>query len=172
MTNKEFFIERWNREVKGTVNAVKALPADLEKLNYKPDAKSRSAIQIIQHILPHPEHLIESLDSGVINERDKEFSSTAEAAEYYEKQSAALAEKLASVDEETWNSKMVDFAVNDHKIFDGTMANMYWGMLFDTIHHRGQLSVYYRPMGVRNPSIYGPTAEDIEERMAAAAAQN
>jgi uncharacterized damage-inducible protein DinB len=47
---------------------------------------------------------------------------------------------------------------------------MFWGFLFDTVHHRGQLSTYYRQMGVRNPSIYGPTAETIEEMMAAAQA--
>jgi uncharacterized damage-inducible protein DinB len=32
--------------------------------------------------------------------------------------------------------------------------------LFDAIHHRGQLSVYIRPMGGRVPSIYGPSADD------------
>ena len=46
------------------------------------------------------------------------------------------------------------------------MSAMYWMMMFDIIHHRGQLSTYYRQMGVRNPSIYGPTAEDIEPMMA------
>ncbi len=32
--------------------------------------------------------------------------------------------------------------------------------LFDAIHHRGQLSVYLRPMGSKVPSIYGPSADD------------
>jgi uncharacterized damage-inducible protein DinB len=39
-------------------------------------------------------------------------------------------------------------------------------MLFDTIHHRGQLSSYYRPIDATQPNLMGPTAEDEEARMA------
>jgi len=34
-----------------------------------------------------------------------------------------------------------------------------WLILFDGIHHRGQLSAYMRPMGGTVPSIYGPSAD-------------
>jgi uncharacterized damage-inducible protein DinB len=40
---------------------------------------------------------------------------------------------------------------------------MFWIFLFDTVHHRSQLSTYYHPMGVANPHIYGTTAEDAEK---------
>lgn len=30
----------------------------------------------------------------------------------------------------------------------------------DAIHHRGQLSVYLRPMGGKVPAIYGPSADE------------
>ncbi len=33
-------------------------------------------------------------------------------------------------------------------------------MLFDQIHHRGQMSVYIRLAGGKVPSIYGPSADD------------
>ena len=33
-------------------------------------------------------------------------------------------------------------------------------MLFDQVHHRGQLSVYTRLAGGKVPSIYGPSADD------------
>jgi uncharacterized damage-inducible protein DinB len=29
-----------------------------------------------------------------------------------------------------------------------------------SIHHRGQLSAYLRPMGAKVPSIYGPSADE------------
>jgi uncharacterized damage-inducible protein DinB len=32
-------------------------------------------------------------------------------------------------------------------------------MVRHSIHHRGQLSTYIRPMGGKVPSIYGPTAD-------------
>jgi len=35
-----------------------------------------------------------------------------------------------------------------------------WFMLLDSIHHRGQLSVYVRMAGGKVPSIYGPSADE------------
>jgi uncharacterized damage-inducible protein DinB len=35
-----------------------------------------------------------------------------------------------------------------------------WLMLMDSIHHRGQLSVYIRPAGGKVPSIYGPSGDE------------
>jgi len=37
-------------------------------------------------------------------------------------------------------------------------------------HHRGQLSVYLRPMGAKVPSIYGESYDDAQTRLAAAPA--
>ena len=39
-------------------------------------------------------------------------------------------------------------------------ADFVWGMFFDAIHHRGQLTTYLRPMGGKVPSIYGPSGDD------------
>jgi uncharacterized damage-inducible protein DinB len=45
-------------------------------------------------------------------------------------------------------------------LFEVPLDEMFRLGLFDAIHHRGQLSVYIRPMGGRVPSIYGPSADD------------
>lgn len=94
------------------------------------------------------------------------MNSIEEAADYYRKQSAIMIEKIKNTDDKIWNEQLFSLVMNGNKIFEAPMTNMYWVYLFDTIHHRGQLSTYYRAMGVRNPAIYGPTAEDIEEKMA------
>ena len=167
MTNKEFFIQRWTAEAKATAKAVRALPAEMNKLSYKPNEKARSAQQIIEHILPHAEAMINGIDTGVVDEKDGKYNTIEEAAVYLEKNSEVLLAKLAKVDENTWETKVVPLMIGGNKIYEAPMLNMYWTLLFDVIHHRGQLSTYYRAMGVRNPSIYGPTAEDMEERMAA-----
>jgi uncharacterized damage-inducible protein DinB len=39
------------------------------------------------------------------------------------------------------------------------VSQFLWFILFDAIHHRGQLSAYLRPMGGKVPSIYGPSAD-------------
>jgi len=33
-------------------------------------------------------------------------------------------------------------------------------MLFDTVHHRGQISVYLRAVGGKVPSIYGGSGDE------------
>lgn len=38
-----------------------------------------------------------------------------------------------------------------------------------TIHHRGQLSTYLRPMGAKVPSMYGESYDDAQARKAAQA---
>ena len=167
MTNKEFFIQCWQNEMKTTARAVRALPADMNKLDYKPSEKGRNARQIIEHILPHAEYLSKAIDTGIMDEQDHKFSSIEEAASYTEKQSALFIEKLSKVDDKIWDTKVIPLMIHGNKIFEAPMYSFFWSYLFDVIHHRGQLSTYYRPMGVRNPSIYGPTQEDIEERMAA-----
>ena len=167
MTNKEFFIQTWQNELKGTTGAVRALPADMSKLEYKPSPKCRTAAEILGHILPHAEAMSTATETFVMTEEPRQFSSTEEAASYYEKYSNSLLEGLKKIDDKTWEEKMVPFVMYGNTIFEYPMMNMFWAFLHDTIHHRGQLSTYYRSMGVVNPHIYGPTAEDAEKMAAA-----
>jgi len=167
MTNKEFFIQTWQSEMKKTAGAVRALPKDMSKLSYKCDQKARSAAEIIGHMLPHAESICKATDSFVAAEKvGKTYNSTEDAATYFERYASLLIEKLQATDDTTWNEKVVEFYLDGTKLFAYPMRDMFWMMMFDIIHHRGQLSTYYRQMGVRNPPIYGPTAEDMEAMMA------
>ena len=78
----------------------------------------------------------------------------------YEKAHADLAPRLKKLDDATWNERPTQFLADGQLGFEAVMGHMFWVGLFDAIHHRGQLSVYLRPMGGTVPSIYGPTAED------------
>ena len=171
MTNKEFFIQTWQAEMQRTLNAINGLPADMSKLSYKCDEKSRSAASIIGHMLPHAEVMYNATDSFIAAEKSnpKQFNSPEDAAAYFEKYAVLLAEKLNSITDKTWSEQIIEFQLDGHLLFAYPMSNTYWMVMFDIIHHRGQLSTYYRHMGVRNPQIYGPTAEDMELM---AAAQN
>lgn len=52
----------------------------------------------------------------------------------------------------------VKFRTARRTISDVPIGQFLWMILFDRIHHRGQLSIYLRMAGGRVPSIYGPTA--------------
>jgi uncharacterized damage-inducible protein DinB len=70
-----------------------------------------------------------------------------------------LEKRLATLDDMAWGEK-ARFLVDGNVVWETTLGEMLWGILFDAIHHRGQLSTYLRPMGGKVPSIYGPSADD------------
>lgn len=172
MSNREFFQQMWKSEMAGTIRALKAL-GDAEQFTYRPAEKNRTAKQLVDHFVTHAEDLIEGVETGVINHRvNAEYPSIADALATFERNSEKLMNILSDVDETTWNEKMVPMNVFGNKVDEGPLSAMCWMFLFDIIHHRGQLSTYYRPMGLTQPSIYGPTAEMVEAMMAKSAAQN
>ena len=132
MTNKDFFIQTWQNEMKRTAGAVRGLPSDITKLSYRCDEKARSAMDIIGHMLPHAEAICKATDSFIASETTgKQFTSIEEAATYFEKYAELLVEKLKATDEKTWNEQIVQFYVDGNKLFEYPMTNMYWMFMFD-----------------------------------------
>jgi uncharacterized damage-inducible protein DinB len=165
MSTKKLFIDCWQQELPITVECLRHVPED--KWNWQPHTKTRSAKQLVDHIVCHAEDLAEGVKTGVINHRlIQEYSSIDEAIREFENHSADLLELVAATSDEDWDHKMVALVVFGHTAFQLCMRDMCWRLFFDVIHHRGQLSIYYRPMGVPNPSIYGPTAEIMDARLA------
>jgi uncharacterized damage-inducible protein DinB len=165
MSTKKFFIDCWREELPITVECLRRVPED--RWNWQPHPKTRSAKQLVDHIVCHAEDLAEGVKTGVIHHRlMEEYSSVDEAIQEFENHSAHLLELVAATSDEDWNHKMIPLVVFGNTAFERCMRDMCWSLFFDVIHHRGQLSIYYRPMGVPNPSIYGPTAEMMEARLA------
>jgi uncharacterized damage-inducible protein DinB len=54
----------------------------------------------------------------------------------------------------------VKFPAGKNQMADYPVGEFLWFMLLDSIHHRGQLSVYIRPAGGKVPSIYGPSGDE------------
>ena len=167
MTTKEHFAQLWEDEAKTTASAFRAVPAD--KWDYTPHPKTRSAKRILTHLAFHGDAILEGIEKGVINlGPSPQVNSPEEAAKIMEASIPKIKQAVSKTDEKTWNEKMVPMKFGDKVVYEAPMGTMVWSFLLDVIHHRGQLSTYYRPMGVRNPSIYGPTVEMEEEQMAAA----
>ena len=145
----------------------------MEKQSYKPAEKNRTAKQLVDHFVSHVEDLIEGVETGVINHRlMADYPTTEIAIETFERGSDKLMAMLDATDEATWNERNTPMLVFGNNAGQGPLGQMCWMFLFDLIHHRGQLSTYYRPMGATQPSIYGPTAEMVEEMMAKSSAAN
>jgi uncharacterized damage-inducible protein DinB len=159
MTNREFFIRCWQREHPTFVRVFRAVPA--ESLDYRPDVRSRSAAELVWLQVLEKQCWLELIATGRINWKVTPPTTTLdEMISAYEKAHADLAPQLERLDDETWDRKSTQFLVDGRVYFEVPLGEMFWLGLFDAIHHRGQLSVYLRPMGGRVPSIYGPSGDD------------
>lgn len=166
MQTKDYFIALTNEELPALLNCIRSIPADND--TYAPDAKARSARRIVAHLIGHPDDLIQGISEGRIDHRNEtEFATYEEAAATIEAQTKRLLAMIEQLDEKTWDEQPVDFYVWGNKLYTRSLRDMCYHHHSDMLHHRGQLSTYYRSMGVRNPVIYGATAETIEEMMAA-----
>ena len=173
MTNKEFFIKNWERDSAITAKAIRSLPQDMEKLNMKHHPKFRSPWELVNHIAPHAKELVQAITSDrmdLVNEGmfpldgPTIYASLEAAATDLETNSAKISELLKNLSDEDWMNKKVPVYWGPAKIMDQTIMQSFWMMLFDTVHHRGQLTSYYRMLGVKQPELMGPTQE-VEEAM-------
>ncbi len=160
MNNLEFFKSCFAYELNGTVAAFKSLPSD--KLDYKPNEKNKSAREQVAHLLGHITLFGNILNSNVFEEKDElDFADGQTAAATYEDRAKSILTLLDNYSEEKWDNEIVDLQYNGTTVISVPRFRMMWIFLFDTIHHRGQLSAYIRPMGGKNPAIYGSSADTI-----------
>src|ERR1700674_4893249 len=54
----------------------------------------------------------------------------------------------------------LDFFTGPGQMGRVPVREILWMMLMDSVHHRGQVSVYIRMTGGKVPSIYGPSADE------------
>lgn len=162
MTDREFFVHCWEDEHPVFVKVLKAVPAD--RLDYRPHPSSRSAADLVWLQVVEKRCWIELLETGKITWKvPPPTMSLDEMITAYEKAHAELAPRVKELDDKTWNEKLTQFVVDGHVFYETNLGHMFWLGLFDAIHHRGQLSVYIRPMGGKVPAIYGPSADDQED---------
>ena len=159
MTNAEFFAHLCSTEHPRFLGVLQATPAD--RLDYRPHPRSRSASELIAHLIGHELDLQELVETGSINHRmHVPFRDVAEALDIYRSAHASLEPKLAAVAEADWVSPG-QFIVGGKMLMEMPRRDLAWMLLLDAVHHRGQLSTYLRPMGGTVPSIYGPSADTM-----------
>jgi len=158
MTNLEVCVARRKAERPVFLRVLKAIPGD--RLDYRPDPKSRTAAEIAWLMAVEEAALLSLIKTGETEWKEAAQPESLEAiVAAYEHTSAEVNSRLEALDEVAWEKK-VRFLMGGGGAWEDTLSQMVWGFLFDAIHHRGQLSTYLRPMGGKVPSIYGPSADD------------
>lgn len=157
MNNREFFIKRWEAEQPAFLKVLRAVPEG--QLRYRPHDRSTAAGALAWQIADEQRQLVGLLKSGEVRFKVTPHPDAAsDIAAEYEKATNELRTLLQNA-ESKWEAP-AQFYFNDSAAWSDTTGNMFWGYLFDMVHHRGQLSAYLRPMGGKVPAIYGPSADD------------
>ena len=158
MTNREFFLQRRSMESGMSEKVFGAVPGD--KLDWKPEPKARTARELIGHLIGHEQDLVELLESGEIHHRMQvPFTDVADGVSLYRRACQDAEAKLKALDDDTWDGGPGKFIAGGNVVAEAPRRDLGWLLLCDSIHHRGQLSTYLRPMGSKVPAIYGPSAD-------------
>ncbi|HVB33219.1 MAG TPA: DinB family protein [Patescibacteria group bacterium] len=156
-TVANFLITDFENEMQTTLRVIQAVPNN--HLDYRPDAKSKTGVGLVRHITLEDEWLLGCIANGEFTPAPDDsdacgIMSPADAvARYKEKIPAALARVRALPGEKLANSIDMFGMMQAPAIIFLAMA------LKHSVHHRGQLSTYVRPMGGKVPGIYGPSAD-------------
>jgi uncharacterized damage-inducible protein DinB len=154
------------REHAVTKKIIEAIPFD--KGDYRPDSVSKTALELAWHIAASEKRFLNGIADGEFNfapiTRPDSIRNSADIGRWYGEMFQSVLGRLKQLSGEQL-VKVLDFR--------GMMqqpAVAYFQMAqFHSIHHRGQLSTYLRPMGAKVPSIYGESYDAAEARKAAEA---
>ena len=158
MTDREFFVQRWKTEYPLFVKMFQALPDG--KLDYAPHPGSRPAGRIAWGIVEEARALAEIVETGESHWQNRPVpESAAEIRREYAANGERLTRLVDRLDDAQWESPG-RFLAGGQVVFAGPVRDHCWWIIFDGVHHRGQLSVYIRPMGGKVPAIYGPSGDE------------
>jgi uncharacterized damage-inducible protein DinB len=167
-TDDAKFILGWSlptlkTEHQTTKRVIEAIPPD--KGDYRPDAICKTALELAWHIVAAEKRFLSGISAGAFDfnpmPRPESITNPAGIAAWSDESFAANLQKLAALSGEQL-TKMIDF----RGIFQLPAVDFIRLTLHHTIHHRGQLSTYLRPMGAKVPSIYGESYDAAQARLA------
>lgn len=149
------------RESEATRRVLERLPED--RLGWRPHDKSMSLGQLALHLAQLPlgiAMLVERLTVELPSVPLTQPASRAEVLEALERSVAHATDCLAAWGDDGLDAPwtlMQDGAV----LFSRTRGEVLRTLMLNhSYHHRGQLTVYLRLLGVPLPPVYGPTADE------------
>lgn len=152
------------RENATTQRMLEAVPVD--KGEYRPDPVSKTAFELAWHIASAQNMFLSGICAGEFNfnnPKPDSVKTTHDVAVWYADQSKINAERLSALTAEQC-AKVMDF----RGMFQHPAVAFLQFAMSHEIHHRGQLSVYLRPMGAKVPAIYGESHDSAQAKKAAA----
>jgi uncharacterized damage-inducible protein DinB len=149
------------QEARTTRRVLERVPGD--QLGWKPHKKARTLGELALHVASTPGAVATIASQPEVQEPEFKDPTPASVAELIPAldQSVATAKRLlGGMDDATLNGTW-RMKRNGREVLAMPRAALLRSiMLNHWYHHRGQLSVYLRELGVPIPSIYGPSADE------------
>lgn len=164
MSVAQTLLPEFDHEMANTRIMLERFPAD--KADWTPDPKSMTMSRLACHIVDMPGWGSTTLTTDELNLTPESSAygakgkTSADILAVFDKNVAEARAALAGASDEAlmapWSLKF-----NGNAVFTMPRVGVIRAMVINhVIHHRGQLTVYYRLNGVSIPALYGPSADE------------
>ena len=161
---RELLVPAYVNEHPLTKGVIASIPEG--KADFAPDTISRTAIDLAWHIVAAECRFLNAVAAGAFDfsggTRPDSVRKPGEVVTWYSSAFQTAIERVKMLSGEQL-LKPIDF----RGIFSFPAYAFLQSGISHTIHHRGQLSTYLRPMGGRVPAIYGESYDTRQARQSA-----
>jgi uncharacterized damage-inducible protein DinB len=151
------FLPAIEKETITTRRVLHAVPPS--KCGYRPHPDSRSALELAWHITSVDIWFLDGFLQETFEMDDDsmpaDFKDTTDILAWYEDSFPSKLAEVSKLPSKFWATPLPFFGIYN---FPAVMYLQF--MLSHTIHHRGQLAAYLRPMGAKVPNIYGGSFDE------------
>jgi len=152
------------REHATTKSVIEAIP--LDKGDYRPEPLAKSALELAWHIAAAEHRFLGGVAAGAFDyapiNRPEAVRTSADIAKWFADSFAKNVGRIEAMSGAEL-AKELDF----RGVFQLPAVTFLTFTINHSVHHRGQLSVYLRPMGGKVPAIYGESYDSAEAKKAA-----
>jgi uncharacterized damage-inducible protein DinB len=155
LTYRAMMLDGVAREAEITKKVIAAVPDD--KSDHKPDPNARTAKELAWHLANTDIQFLDGIADLNFSMESPEHKpqTSAEVVSWYDDNIKRGVARVAEM-----SAEQLLTPVNFVGIFN-LPAVLYLGFLNNhSIHHRGELATYLRPMGAKVPSIYGGSYDE------------
>ncbi len=163
MSIGQSMLGEFDHEMANTRKTLERLP--LDKLEWKPDPKSMSLGRLAGHVVEMVgwgKMIIDtdSLDMNPNEHKPLEVTSRDQIVGLLDQNAAALRSAMAATSDADMMKEWA-LKIGGNTLFSMPRVACIRSMIMNhIIHHRAQLTVYYRMVGVPVPALYGPSADE------------
>jgi uncharacterized damage-inducible protein DinB len=157
---RQMMLDGLGRELEITKNVIAAIPENA-KSDYRPDPNARTAWELAWHLANTDVQFlngIADMNFAMANPAQKP-ANIAELVAWYDTNFKSASARVAAL-----TAQQLTTPLNFMGVFNFP-AVAYLGFVNNhSIHHRGELATYLRPMGSKVPKIYGGSFDEPMQR--------